>query len=71
MLNYLASKGIGTRPLFYPMNLQPVLKKYGINQDGLEVSKSLYDNGFYIPSGLSLSYEEQKYVVDSLLAYTQ
>lgn len=71
LLNYLTSKGIGTRPFFYPMNLQPVIKRYGIKQDGLEVSKSLYDKGFYIPSGLSLTFEEQKYVAESLLAFTQ
>ena len=35
----------------------------------LETSKDLYDRGFYIPSGLSLSYEEQEYVASSLLDY--
>ena len=60
---------MGTRPFFYPLNLQPVVKKYGIEQEGLEISKDLYERGFYIPSGLSLSYEEQEYVASTLLDY--
>ena len=46
-----------------------MVKKYGIEQEGLEISKDLYDRGFYIPSGLSLSYEEQEYVASTLLDY--
>ena len=70
-IDYLNSKGIGTRPFFFPMNLQPVIKKYGIDQPGLDVSKKLYDSGFYIPSGLALSYEEQKYVSDTILEFIE
>lgn len=55
----LRELGIGTRPFFYPMHLQPVFKKMGIagNQD-LPVSKRLYERGFYIPSGLKLTDEQ-------------
>ena len=55
----LRDLGIGTRPFFYPMHLQPVFKKTGIagGQD-LPVSKRLYERGFYIPSGLKLTDEQ-------------
>ncbi len=69
LISYLNAKGVGTRPFFYPLNLQPVVKKYGIKQDGLNISKDLYDKGFYIPSGLSLTYQEQEYVASTLLEY--
>ena len=52
----LLKKGIQTRPFFYPMHKQPILKKY------LKFNKSLFPNseiiskyGFYLPSGLNLN----------------
>jgi hypothetical protein len=53
------------------MNLQPVIQKYGIKQPGLDISKRLYDTGFYIPSGLALNYEEQEYISDCLLKFSE
>ncbi len=52
----LAARGIGTRPFFYPMNQQPVLKKMGLFADvRMPVAERLYRQGFYIPSGLALT----------------
>lgn len=52
----LAKAGVGTRPFFYPMHLQPVLKKMGLFEDAhYPVSERLYRQGFYIPSGLGLT----------------
>ena len=55
----LRELGIGTRPFFCPMHMQPVFKKMGIagNQD-LPVSKRLYERGFYIPSSIKISDEQ-------------
>lgn len=48
--------GVGTRPFFYPMHQQPVLKKMGLfDQDHYPVSERMYRQGFYIPSGLGLT----------------
>lgn len=48
----LADKGIQTRPFFYPLHKQPVLKKYGlVSQIELKNCEDLYKNGFYLPSG--------------------
>lgn len=49
-------KGIGTRPFFYPMHQQPVLKRMGLFQNQTyPVAEKIYKKGFYIPSGLSLN----------------
>ena len=51
----LAAAGVGTRPFFYPMHLQPVLKNLGLFEGvSYAVSERLFDRGFYVPSGLGL-----------------
>ena len=66
--NHLADLSIGTRPFFYPMHKQPVFKKLDhINTNlSLPVSEHLYDFGFYIPSGLALTQEQQDKVIESI-----
>jgi perosamine synthetase len=55
----LSRKGIGTRPFFWPLHLQPVLKKYGfVTGERLAVSEKLGSHGFYVPSGLALTNEQ-------------
>ncbi len=52
----LAAKGVGTRPFFYPMHQQPVLRKMGLFESvTLPVAERLYKQGFYIPSGMALT----------------
>jgi perosamine synthetase len=60
----LAAEGIGTRPFFYPMHQQPILKSMGVicDADYCPVAERLYQRGFYIPSGLALN-EEQIHTV--------
>ncbi len=59
VMQRLSAKGIGTRPFFCPMNLQPVLKQMGFfNCDSFPVAENLYKYGFYLPSGLALSNEQ-------------
>ena len=64
-----SSKGYGnfTRALTLASNLNR--KKFGEQIELTEISKDLYDKGFYIPSGLSLTYQEQEYVASTLLEY--
>lgn len=51
----LGNLGIGTRPFFCPMHLQPVLKRLGLFAgETYQVAERLYRQGFYVPSGLSL-----------------
>ena len=61
----LKDYGIGTRPFFYPLSKQPILKSKGLNFKGhYKVSENLYNQGFYLPSGLSLKKEDIEYVVE-------
>ncbi len=59
VMKELSSYKIGTRPFFYPMHKQPVFNNMGLfTDDKLINSEKLYEKGFYIPSGLSLSDEQ-------------
>ncbi len=49
----LANAGVGTRPFFYPMHLQPVFKKMGLfKNESYPVAECIAEQGFYLPSGL-------------------
>ncbi len=59
IMDELAQYKIGTRPFFYPMHQQPVFNKMGLFLDThLPNSEKLYEQGFYIPSGLALTQED-------------
>jgi perosamine synthetase len=59
VMRRLADKGIGTRPFFCPMHMQPVLRRMGLFVgERYPVSERLYRQGFYIPSGMALTDEE-------------
>lgn len=54
----LAIKGIGTRPFFCPMSLQPVLRKMSLFEGEIyPVAERLYRQGFYVPSGMAIADE--------------
>lgn len=56
IMNRLSELGVGTRPFFYPMHQQPVLKRMGLfSGESYEHAESLYQRGFYIPSGMALT----------------
>ncbi len=55
----LGKKGIGTRPFFYPMHKQPILKKMGLFKgENYSIAENISQNGFYIPSGLAITKEQ-------------
>jgi perosamine synthetase len=66
-MNCLAKRGIGTRPFFWPMHEQPVLKKLGV-VDGRSrpVAERLARRGFYLPSGLGLTQANIETVCDEV-----
>ncbi|MBU2896877.1 DegT/DnrJ/EryC1/StrS family aminotransferase [Vibrio hepatarius] len=67
IMNMLQSKGIGTRPFFYPMHQQPVFNEMGLFKAvSLPNSEAIYKKGFYIPSGIALQNEEIEYVSDAI-----
>lgn len=61
----LAKSGIGSRPFFWGMHEQPVLKKYAFYKDeSLPVCENMSRRGFYLPSGLALTERQISYVVE-------
>jgi perosamine synthetase len=60
----LSNSGIGARPFFYPLHKQPVFKDYDFYDQKLLNTEHSAQYGFYIPSGLSLTFEQAKKVVE-------
>lgn len=59
IVKQLNSKGIGTRPFFYPMHKQPILKKLGyFKYDKHPNAEYMSRRGFYLPSGLGMKIED-------------
>jgi perosamine synthetase len=62
-MRMLGSAGIGTRPFFCPMHMQPILQKMGyFMNETYPVAENLYENGFYLPSGLALTLDQMNKV---------
>lgn len=65
----LAERGIGTRPFFWPMHEQPVLRRLGLaDATPRPVAERLARRGFYLPSGLGLGEAEIDTVCDEVWA---
>ena len=60
----LFSKGIETRPFFWPIHQQPIFN--GKKKYYLKNAEYISRNGFYLPSGISLKKNEIKFVSDEL-----
>ncbi len=59
----LAERGVGCRPFFYPMHLQPVFRNMGLFAgEKYPVAENLGERGFYVPSGLAMTEEQIQYV---------
>ena len=66
-MKWLTSMGIGTRPFFYPMHQQPVLRRMGLfDGESYPVAERLYRQGFYLPSGLALKDEQLERCADTV-----
>jgi len=69
IMKQLGEFGIGSRPFFYSMHNQPVFKKMGLFKNvKLPNSDYLSEKGFYIPSGLGLTFEQAVFVSEKLRA---
>lgn len=66
-MSALDRRGIGSRPFFYPLHRQPVLKDYGFEvQPTLPVAERLGERGLYIPS-LGTTAMEREQVAKAVL----
>jgi len=62
----LAERGIGTRPFFFPMHEQPVLRRLGLFAgQSLPVAEMLARRGFYIPCSVGLGETELQRVAEA------
>jgi len=67
MMKRLATEGIGTRGFFWCMHEQPVFKKLHLFEgESYPVAGKLARRGFYLPSGLTLTDDQQQYVVEKI-----
>ena len=67
-MNIFAKAGIGTRPFFWSLHEQPVLKNYNITvKESFPISEHMSRQGFYLPSGLAITEGQINYVCDTLL----
>lgn len=58
---------IGTRPFFWSMHEQPIFRKMGLfDKVSCPVAERIARRGFYIPSGLALTFEQMEQVVRTL-----
>lgn len=65
----LQSRGVATRPFFFPMHMQPVFLAAGMFGDvEAPVSEYLSQYGFYLPSGIGLKPSSQHRVIQELSA---
>lgn len=63
----LAARGVGSRPFFFPLHQQPVFTKHGLfGGQRFPVAERLASRGFYLPSGLALTDDQQQAVVDAV-----
>lgn len=64
IITELEKNNIEARPVWKPMHLQPLFEKYDyITYKNKDVSREFFDKGICLPSGSSLSANEQKKVI--------
>lgn len=67
IVDELSKAKIGTRPFFWCMHEQPVFTDKGwYKGESYPDAEYMARNGFYLPSGLGITYEEIKTVADTL-----
>jgi len=69
IIEKLAEHNIEARPVWKPMHLQPLYSghEYYKHQEDESVSDYLYENGVCLPSGTSMTEEDQRRVIDTIL----
>lgn len=67
IVTLLAKEGIGARTFFWCMHEQPVYQKQDMfKEEKYKNAEYLARKGFYIPSGLALTYEQMEIVSDKI-----
>jgi len=67
MMKKLKDEGISTRPFFWPMHMQKILKKYNISKNtSFPNSNYICKYGLYLPSGLNLKDSEINFICSKI-----
>ncbi len=67
VMRQLAERRVGTRPFFWGMHEQPVFRKMGLfDGERHPVTERIARRGFYVPSGLGITEEQQLRVVSAV-----
>lgn len=67
IMEALEKENIETRPVWKPMHMQPVFKKYPFfnhNKKGISVSEELFNTGVCLPSDTNMTKKEQERVIE-------
>jgi perosamine synthetase len=64
--DYLATKGIDTRPLFYPVHTMPM---YSHKYQSHRIAENISRRGFNLPSYPDLNQDELNYISETILNY--
>lgn len=69
IIDALDKENIESRPVWKPMHMQPLYKKCEyVKSDDRDISAELFKNGLCLPSGSSLSEEDQGRIIDIILS---
>jgi pyridoxal phosphate-dependent aminotransferase EpsN len=69
IIETLEEENVESRPVWKPMHMQPLYEKCEyIKGDDRDVSAELFENGLCLPSGSSLSEEDQGRIIDIILS---
>ena len=67
MMKKLKAEGIATRPYFWPMHMQKILKKYNISKNtSFPNSNYICKYGLYLPSSLNLKSSEINFICSKI-----
>jgi pyridoxal phosphate-dependent aminotransferase EpsN len=65
----LEKNNIEARPVWKPMHMQPLYKKYNyVSNNTIDISRDLFKNGLCLPSGSNLSKQNQDKVIDIVIS---
>jgi len=70
LISYLNTIGIDTRPVFYPLHVMPPYKLYG-EKVNLKTSEFISARGVSLPSSVSLSKSEIKFICSKIVEFIQ
>lgn len=70
LIEFLGARGIDTRTMFCPMNMQPFLERQpGYRKIACPVAENLWANGFYLPSSSSVTEADVARIADTMRQY--